>query len=172
MSHNTVVDTLSKVNYIINQDEKEEAEDDIIVKYKTKMLFVSKDKNLEYAPNIKEEYRIFLIKYVDLIYILLTKPKNERNKLYNTNVKDINDNNIIEIIEVLKRIKDFEKQVTKKKSKEVYISIINSLKRKKNILINFIEKIIIQIMNNDLEDNISLNLIIDLFNKKILKKIY
>lgn len=99
-------DTITKVNYILSQELREENKYDSKLKYIISLLFPepnSKDKTLQ---RLQKEERDILYKFFDLIYILFKMTKIEREQLYRTEIAYIKNDNIINIIEQIEKILD------------------------------------------------------------------
>ena len=131
-NNKTIAKALSKVNFIITQKEEDEAEDDIIIKYIIKIIF-PKDSNKKTLifPKIKCGYSELLLKFIDLIHIMFNIPKEERDALYNIDINNIKDNDIITIIKEINAYKDIKDVFTKKELRDLYCTMNNYMTKKK-----------------------------------------
>lgn len=126
---------LTKVNYIIsqNEEEEEEAKYDSIIKHLTNIIFKNDINNKFIFPIIKYGKSELLIKFVDLIYEIFGKSKKTREEPYNMNQKNITDNEISKIIVEIDSYKDIDSILEKDKIKDLYISMkISFLIKKKS----------------------------------------
>ena len=139
-------DTITKVNYILSQELREENKYDSKLKYIISLLFPepnSKDKTLQ---RLQKEDRDILYKFFDLIYILFKMTKIEREQLYRTEIAYIKNDNIINIIEQIEKILD-EIEVTLPNQKVDILCdiILKSFTKEKYTLVEYLDVILVNL---------------------------
>ncbi len=90
-------ENLSMINFILEQDIKEETKYDKNIK-EIILIIVGKDYQIQksFLENIKKEEQTCFSDVIELIYILFKKKKNERLSTLETSLNDISDKNIIQ----------------------------------------------------------------------------
>lgn len=198
---------LEVIKLIVLDDKKGEAFDDVLIKEPLGYMFSNKEKKL-IIPKIREECTGFFMNCIDLLYSFFKKPKKEREELYDKLITNIGDVVIFQKIENLQNLQNIDNLMVDSKKKELFLSIINSRKRKTNIkFLYYLETILFQlsfvIVSDDmlkfllfghfysisdkigynldltfsesaidLNDEISIELMVDLFNRKSHKDCY
>lgn len=139
-------DTITKVNFILSQEIREENKYDSKIKYIFGLLFPesnSKDKTLQ---RLEKEGQTLLCKFIDLIYILFKMTKTERDQLYRTEMAYIKNNNITKIIEQLEKLLlDIEVTLPNEKVDKICDIILKSFTRKTYRLVEYIDEILVNL---------------------------
>ena len=101
-------ETITKIRAILSQKQSEELEQDKIYKMKIKILFCLRDDQKEVNFPVIENNHQILIKFIELINLIFEKEKSERNLLYQTNLSNIKEKNIITLIQELQELEIFK----------------------------------------------------------------
>jgi len=101
-------ETITKIRAILSQKQSEELEQDKIYKMKIKILFSLRDDQKEVNFPVIENNHQILIKFIELINLIFEKEKSERNLLYQTNLSNIKEKNIITLIQELQELEIFK----------------------------------------------------------------
>lgn len=101
-------ETITKIRAILSQKQSEELEQDKIYKMKIKILFCLRDDQKEVNFPVIENNHQILIKFIELIDLIFEKEKSERNLLYQTNLSNIKEKNIITLIQELQELEIFK----------------------------------------------------------------
>jgi hypothetical protein len=130
----------TKVNYILTKV-KEEKENDFKLKGITQIIFeiISEDKAIKSGKN---KNQLFFLRFADLIYTLFKIEKEEREKMYKTDVSCLKNNDICKIIQELEKVQIFKEKIENKFKAYLCEIILSYLKKQKYSLIEYIDAII------------------------------
>ena len=201
MNKALIEDSKTKIAFIISQEIREENKNDSKLAEIIRLLFTTeqKSKRIISFPDIEKEAQDLLCKLIELIYILFKMPEKERDQLFRTEVTNIKNSNIIQIITELEELQKVEIELPNKKYDNLCDIIISSLFKDKYNLIEYIDTVLANlssfpglitllkfelytiIMNKyfillgtkiyfheteiNVEDELSLEIILDLFQK-------
>ena len=139
-------DSITKVNRILSQELKEENKYDSKIKYIISLIFSEPNSKDQTLQRLQKEEQVLLFKFIDLIYILFEMTKTEREQLYRTEMVNIKNNNIINIIEQLENLlNDIEVTLPNKKVDILYNIILKSFTRKKYSLVEYLDVILVNL---------------------------
>ena len=202
MNKALIEDTRAKIDFILSQKINEENKNDSKLTYIIRLLFTNeqKSKGIISFPDIEKEAQNLLCKLIDLIYTLFKMTEKERDQLFRTEVTNIDNSNITEMIKELEELQNVEVDLPNEKINNLCEIIMRSLIKKKYKLIEYIDTVLANlssfpglitllnfqvytiIINKyinllgikidfhetgiNLEDEISLEIILDLFQKE------
>ena len=140
-------ETLTKVKFLLSQDKKEETIDDKLFKYEMEIIFKNGDNcNDIFFPNIIDDYAKLIVKIVDLLFLLFNKGKVERKNLYDSNIYEVENDNIMKIIKQLQVLQTFDIEVSNTKISELFKIISITLESKeKYSLADYIDSALINL---------------------------
>ena len=130
---------ITKIRAILSQKESEELEKDKIYKMKIKILFGLRDEGQygQQPPQVQPAYQKeinfpaienshqILIKFVELINLIFEKKQSERNVLYQANICNIKEKNIISLIQELQELEIFKIQINNNELGQLFTILSN-----------------------------------------------
>ena len=143
MNQSLNLNIISKIFSILEQDVKDETENDSPLKEIIRMMF-SKDSesNIIGFPNVKVEYQKLLAKFIELIYLMFQIPKDQRDKLWKIDVKNIKDKNISNLILELEDLQNIEVKFPNQKLVDLCDIIFPCNVKNKYTLIDYVYAVI------------------------------
>lgn len=143
MNQSLNLNIISKIFSILEQDVKDETENDSPLKEIIRMMF-SKDSesNIIGFPNVKVEYQKLLAKFIELIYLMFQIPKDQRDKLWKIDVKNIKDKNISNLILELEDLQNIEVEFPNQKLVDLCDIIFPCNVKNKYTLIDYVYAVI------------------------------
>lgn len=147
MQKQTIFD---KLKSFLAQEKKDETLNDKLYKYQLKMLFGVDDKNA-FKLLLNEESHIakIIYKIVDILFWLLNKKNEEREKIYNSKVMGIKDNDIKKMIVELNMLQVYDLDVNENLVDLFYIiSDYIDKKKEKASLSEYIDLVLLSLSFN------------------------
>lgn len=140
-------ETITKVEFLLSQDKKEETIDDKLFKYEMEIIFKNGDNcNVIVFPNIIDDYAKLIVKIVDLLFLLFNKGKGERKNLYDSNIYEVKNDNIMKIVKQLQVLQTFDIEVSNTKISELFNIISITLESKeKYSLADYIDSALVNL---------------------------
>ena len=105
-------ETLLNVQKILSKDKQDELPYDKIIKFQLKTIFVDKNKpNTLIYPNLEDLQGLLLSKLVSFLSLLLNMSDNGRYNLYVQSIYTITDEKIMEIINGIRLLENFDMDI-------------------------------------------------------------
>ena len=102
-------ETFDKLKFILDEDKKEETLNDKLYKYQLKILFGVDDNNsFKLLFNVESQIAKLIYKIVDILFWILKLQKEDREKIYKSNVTDIKEKYIRKIIVELNMLQIYD----------------------------------------------------------------
>ena len=102
-------ETFDKLKFILDEDKKEETLNDKLYKYQLKILFgVDGNNSFKLLFNVESQIAKLIYKIVDILFWILKLQKEDREKIYKSNVIDIKEKYIRKIIVELNMLQIYD----------------------------------------------------------------
>ena len=102
----------AKLKFILAQDNKDETLNDKLYKYQLKILFgVDGNNSFKLLFNEGTQIAKIIYKTVDILFLLLKLQKEEREKIYNSNLLDIKEKDIRKLIAELNMLQIYDLEI-------------------------------------------------------------
>ena len=102
-------ETFDKLKFILDEDKKEETLNDKLYKYQLKILFGVDDNNsFKLLFNVESQIAKLIYKIVDILFWILKLQKEDREKIYKSNVTDIKEKYIRKMIVELNTLQIYD----------------------------------------------------------------
>ena len=129
-------ETLLNVQKILSKDIQDELPYDKIIKFQLKTIFVDKNKpNTLIYPNLEDLQGLLLSKLVSFLSLLLNMSDNERYNLYVQSIYTITDEKIMEIINEIRLLENFDMDI-KNNLIKIFELISDKLDKKKDFTLD------------------------------------
>ena len=91
--------SIDKLKSILTQEQKDETVNDTLYKYQLKLLFKANENNsFTYLFDEKSHIAKIIFKIIDILYLLFKIKKAEREKIYNSDVRNIENKEINKLV--------------------------------------------------------------------------
>ena len=147
MQNQAIID---KLKSILAQEKKDETVNDALYKYQLKILFKAEENNsFTYLFDEKSHIAKIIFKIIDILYLLFKIKKSEREKIYNSDVRNIENKEINKLVIDLNILQEYDLDVNN--NLVDLFNIINEFIESKKIkasLCDFIDSVLLTVSFN------------------------
>ena len=140
----------NKLNFILAQEQKDETVNDTLYKYQLKILFKAGENNsFTYLFDERSHISKIIFKIIDILYMLFKMKKNEREKIYNSDVRSLENEELNKLVIELNILQNYDLDINN--NLVDLFNIINEFiesKKKNASLCDFIDSILLSVSFN------------------------